>query len=899
MKGQPEIPLEKPLDGGGKFLLTLRATLLIFVYYAFALTSIIFLTLWIAGEASLAVFVAWFARSVSLRRSVREHFAALKALLRSFRLEKSADVRIRLSPDDAPEVFRLIERLCLQTQTAFPSDVLLEMQLNAWVRLKGWRRGGKMALGIGFDLIAGLSVRELETVIAHELTHAKLTERASRDWLANGLERAVKLTRLLTRRSREKLSASAFRRMLLSIAESLAESAAKWKAAVFRQEEFEADRGAAEICGVARSRQALIKIESLSRFAAQIQWRERVAHLQTHNIAPWLVDELAAVKPMDMLEISAQIPDRFSTHPTLRERLNALGANNQQLNELEDRPAIDLLTDADALAEKLMSRIEQVHSEQEERDTKSLRRLAREMREAGDINLAQKFGACIVIASEIAGAVAWIAIASAPTLVAIFGAAILGLLVYWLGRMQEGFAVPIPDFGLLKNTWATDREATEARIEAVREELRARFKSRKDSGMPALLEMSLQSLAECNYLKAGVAAELFLENSPTAVQPALVAAIASAWLGRGPEMLRALAIVQKHQGLRSEATCWGVAWTYMMRGNWGRAEALLDQVIDKRPDNPTLLNLRALCQSRRGKIQSAIISVRRACLPQPRNPEHAKFLIDLLLEGGYLREAQQRLGPMDKVIRYDNELALIAVRLNLLLCQFDIADRWAATLVSSGAPPFMIVRLAAAFELSRRFDDAANYYRKALAEAFYPDACLGLARLEAEKHNLAGSRQNALDALNLNRALGEYATPPLDLLGPILNQLSALEPPTRFFKAWTGTLPAVTSPSVVAGKSFVVYALDQPQAERYLQKILAAMSKGVLHLSPGNIQWRLSPPEVQPFGMARPGVQPLEDGQRAHVFRGFNRQRIWQPHFVEAQVTATGAVSSHPILAIA
>ncbi|HEX3987916.1 MAG TPA: hypothetical protein VHZ30_00710 [Verrucomicrobiae bacterium] len=71
--------------------------------------------------------------------------------------------------------------------------------------------------------------------------------------------------------------------------------------------------------------------------------------------------------------------------------------------------------------------------------------------------------------------------------------------------------------------------------------------------------------------------------------------------------------------------------------------------------------------------------------------------------------------------------------------------------------------------------------------------------------------------------------------------------------------------------------------------------EGGLRVAPVNIQWRLSPPEVQPFGMAHPGVQPLEDGQRAHVFRGFNRKRMWQPHFV----TANGTESFHPIQAIA
>jgi hypothetical protein len=138
--------------------------------------------------------------------------------------------------------------------------------------------------------------------------------------------------------------------------------------------------------------------------------------------------------------------------------------------------------------------------------------------------------------------------------------------------------------------------------------------------------------------------------------------------------------------------------------------------------------------------------------------------------------------------------------------------------------------------------------------------------------------------LSLIRPLGHYATPPLELLGPILNQLSALEPPTRFFKAWTGTLPLAAGPSILAGTSFVVYALNQPQAERYLQTILAAMSEGGLRIAPVHIQWSLSPPGIQPFGMAHPGVQPLADGQKTRVFRGFNRHRVWQPHFAPPHV---------------
>ena len=38
----------------------------------------------------------------------------------------------------------------------FPPQVFLEMGAGAWVRLRGYRRGaGKVALGLGFDLLAG------------------------------------------------------------------------------------------------------------------------------------------------------------------------------------------------------------------------------------------------------------------------------------------------------------------------------------------------------------------------------------------------------------------------------------------------------------------------------------------------------------------------------------------------------------------------------------------------------------------------------------------------------------------------------------------------------------------------------------------------------------------------
>ncbi|HEX4121953.1 MAG TPA: M48 family metalloprotease [Verrucomicrobiae bacterium] len=881
MKPQSETSLERPLSGGAKLFLTLRASFVVLAFYAFAFSAILFLTLWIGLEMAAGFVAGTFTRAVGVRRALRNHFGLLRAFLGSFRLDKSIEARVKLDPADAPELFTMIESACLRTQVPFPREVFVEMHLNAWVRLKGWRRGtGTVVLGLGYDLLAGLTAGELEAVLAHELTHARLTQRAVRDGLARGLERAVQLVRNLALAGRHRKAASSvLRQVFLAMSDALATSAAKWIAAVSRQEEFDADWGAAELCGAPMARATLIKVQSLSRFTARLPWRERVAQLQAHAFRPWLVKELSAVKSMDTLEIAAEIADRFSTHPLLRERLNALPASGTA-TESDERTAIDLIPEADALAETLMARIEQTFIEREERDSRALRRWARQMREATGIRPVQLVGASLVVAAEVAGVAAWIVGATVQAALVILITSILGLLLYWHGRWRDRFALPVPDFGLLKKAWPCSSAVTPEKIAEIEADFRQRVKTANKTASTTLAAKSVHALGECDYLKAGVTAKLCLEENPNSLQPALIAAIASAWLGHGEATTRALAVVQEQVGLRGESVCWGVAWTYMLRGNWARAEALLDQILDKQPDNPTLLNLRALCQSRRGKIQSAIISARRACHPQAVNREHAKFLIDLLLEGGYLREAQEWLRPLDKTIQYDQELMLTATRLDLLLHDFEVADHWAEALVSLAPPAYMIVRLAAIYELARRFDEATRFYRSALEEAFYPDACLGLARLEAERNNFPAAQQHALNALNLRQALGQYATPPLELLGPILNQLAALEPPSRFCHAWTATLAANSLLSLVPER-FVVYAPNQNQAQHYLNIVLAAMSGSGSRLLAVSIAWQLSPPEHQPFGMASPGVQALSDGRDAIFFRAFRRRGPWAPHYTQ------------------
>jgi hypothetical protein len=88
--------------------------------------------------------------------------------------------------------------------------------------------------------------------------------------------------------------------------------------------------------------------------------------------------------------------------------------------------------------------------------------------------------------------------------------------------------------------------------------------------------------------------------------------------------------------------------------------------------------------------------------------------------------------------------------------------------------------------------------------------------------------------------------------------------------------------------SFIVYASSQPQAERSFLAIIEAMTAGGPRSVVSNITWRLAPPEHQPFGPVRPGIQPLLEGAETSPFRGFQRRGLWQPRHSRIQSIVDG-----------
>ena len=189
---------------------------------------------------------------------------------------------------------------------------------GAWVRLKGMRSGsGKVTLGVGYDLLAGLTMSEMEAVLAHEMTHAKLINRGYKNWLGAGQARIRILAMALwaeVSAARRAKKSSNIANFLFVIVDRLVRISTRLVATYSRQDEFEADRGAAELCGSGVMKSALLKLESLHRITSRLPWNERVAHLQqTNGYSQWLLQEIAQGAAVPAEDSSQALFNKYST----------------------------------------------------------------------------------------------------------------------------------------------------------------------------------------------------------------------------------------------------------------------------------------------------------------------------------------------------------------------------------------------------------------------------------------------------------------------------------------------------------------------------------------------------------------------------------------------------------
>jgi len=851
---------DRPLSGMANVTLQIGAGATILFFYLFVLFSILILLVILLVELVIFLALARFGLGRLFVPVIARHGGFLGIFLRSLWLEKPREFQVPLRPEDAPGLFTMLAAVCKKAGVPLPRRVQLQMGVTAWVRMKGYRKGaGTSILGMGYDLLAGLTQMEIEGVLAHEMMHAKLVQRGFRQLLGKGLGRAAKLSNALrfqVRADRRARKSTVFLENFMHGADALTRLAARQISACSRQDEFAADWGAAELTGATALRSSLLKLDGLGQVATRIPLRDRIAQLESgESFGEWLVREMASVSPQAQAEIQNELFNPYSTHPSLHDRLAALASFPDEPSQ-DSPPALGLLAHPDKVAEDLVVVIQKELAAQEQKDSKMLNRLGRKTRTGRHIGPLKAVGILLAMAAVV-GLI--IALASGMSVFAILlwaGALALGITLFVLEKYQEKIALPVPDYSLIKSVAQKKLDVPKELVETIEKELRnVGGKTKKGAQRAAFyVKHSYAALANCDYIRAHIAARFCLEQEKNSIPGHLAFAVAAGGLKQTQQTVQAIRFIQQRIGMRGNSTAWGAGWALALIGDWAYAEVFLEQARIKMPSEATVLSLLAVAQLRRNKLFSAVTSARRAHILQPENITHSKLLIDLLLQGGFLREAHEYLHRLVHEAMADSELTYAMATLCLSQRNIPIAEQWIEVITQNSDGPQKFVQIGRICETARQDQRAVDFFQHALTHGHYPEALFGLGRVEAHRQNKDQARAYFMTALNLEQPAAESSSGAVSLVVPLLQQMRLLETPILPCRAWIAKLPAQVKVPALVNTSFLVYASSREEAEQTFAFTLKAMQPN----SPmPAAAWSVAPKEQQPDGPTLPGVLHL------------------------------------------
>ena len=853
---------EKPLSPAARAGLVVNAAVTILLFY---LTAILFM----AGFTALALLLllvtmaaARFGMASFVGRLLQVPVRLIRIFGRKLWLPSETTYRIALTREDAPDLFAIARELSRRSAVAPAESIFIEMHSNAWVMMRGYRRGtGRTTLGIGFDLLAGLTVTEVEAVLAHELAHARLVQRGFSRWLKKGLARLTLVTTELSDCAaayRQANARSDLTETTVRVFDALTRRAARHVATYSRQDEFAADRGAVELCGAAAIRSALARLEVLNEVVTRLPWSERLARLQPGEaFTAWLVNELTGPGGGDGGESLAHAVDPYSTHPALRDRLAALPADDTPLRD--SRPGIALLADPDSLAGRLAAEIQRVIAVQERKDTRQRARETRKLCRAEGIGgPVALLGVGALIAGLVLGLIGATSGFPLDMMGTAVGALIAGVLLVRYPRYRDRRPLPVPAYGTLANARPPEtQEQLAAAEEAIVAELRASAAQERTrrARFAMLVSTSYAALQDRDYLHAHVAARLALELKKTSIEAGLAYAIAAAGLGNAQQAHSRLGVIRQKVGFQTLATKWGAAWALSLLDDWS-CEGLLQQLHDRRPDTATFASLLALAQLHRHKLQSAIENAARGVALEPANRGAVLLLAHVLLLAGRTADAAARLDPLQDHARTDVGAAFLMVRLRVMQRDTAGALEWAGVVRGLDLDGAALIGLGQAFGAARFAEPAATFLTAAADAGFAPEANIGFAVLASSRGDRAGAKRHLLAALKFDGARFTKGQTVGSLFHEILGRLNGLAEQRLDCTAWIATVP--DGSLTLAGRSILVCAPSESSARACLETIVTAMQgsePAAADLS--GVTWRLAPKAQQPDRPVPPGVHSV------------------------------------------
>lgn len=346
---------EVPLTGFARLRVVSGAVLGIAAFYVVASVLVFVLVIVLLVGLAVAILLARFGLWRLATPLIDPHLKLLVLLAKSAWTRDRPEFCTALKSGEARPLSAMVARLAAAFAVPAPRTIVVEMTAGAWIELGGWRARSKSTkLGLGYDLIAGLSEAELEAVIAHEIAHAKLVRRGLKRALNKGVQRAARATNGVAelvyahRAAKVKFDSG---ETVLTLLRWCTRFSVKRVAAYSRQDEFDADLGAARVCGGAPLRSALQRVQRIEEATSRIGWTERLARMQMPGgLGLWLAETVQghvapAAEPSHAF-------DEYATHPSEDDRLRALP--DTPATNPNDRPAVNLLEDGGALARRLI-----------------------------------------------------------------------------------------------------------------------------------------------------------------------------------------------------------------------------------------------------------------------------------------------------------------------------------------------------------------------------------------------------------------------------------------------------------------------------------------------------------------------------------------------------------------
>jgi Zn-dependent protease with chaperone function/tetratricopeptide (TPR) repeat protein len=878
------LPPEQPLAGPAHIRLVASATVVTLLFYLCCLLSLLFIGTVLLIDLTVAIAVTPFGFYGRLVEPMAMMSELGLRILRSLNIERRVDYALDLRHDDAPQLFVLVERLARNVGARPPDSIQLAMTANAWVRLRGFRRGrGLCTLGLGFDLLVTLSESELESVITHEMAHARLVQRGYNGWLFRSVSRMDRLTPSLEgllRTSREMSQRFFTAELILALVSFLRRTAFRLAGSYSRQDEFAADAIAAAVCGSQNYRSALLRTDLAALVGSPVTWQDRLVQSQREeSFCEWLRSRLTPRDDTERQELERQAlnGDRareFDTHPALADRLAALPENS--LPVTSPSSALNLLKEPNALALRILTALEQIAGEQERKDTQLHRNWLRKQPGGRYHTTGQSVGLVMIaiggfptilasgalLADLLSGKPLFPAKGEFPMVAICGGITLLGVLALRLLARKERVLLPVPPWACWQAAMASAARAVP--VGQWREPLEAQLKAR----MPAQVkgrkararfwrDQCYQALRECHYQQALIAAQLCLEADPRSIEGRLGHAIGCAYFGYSKDSSRTISQVVEDHGLGLSVS-WAVGWKLAIGEHWVPAETYLLDAAERRPDEPTLWSLLATCQWRLGKMQEAAQNARRAVTLEPGETHHRILLARILLAAGRPKEALRELEALPEPVARDEETLLALVTAHLLLGHLEEAKLRAAALEELRPGMETWLQLAHTGVEAHVDEWARDYLEKACRSGFCPPALVGLGEIEYRQRNYDQARAHLLSALDLTREPGLDTQGPLELLGVVCEGLAAMSEPIQGCGAWTAGIEMSASPAKVRRLSLLVHAPTLQAAQGLVLSLYEAMHSGQ-ELPDSLVTWEPVPP-------ADPSEAPVAPGIYQHWF---------------------------------